>query len=44
MVDSGTATSGVSLTYAAAAHAKYVVKVVSQANVTLTIHFTDSHF
>jgi hypothetical protein len=44
VVDSGTGTSGVSLTYAAAANAKYVVKVISQAKVTLTVHFTDSHY
>jgi hypothetical protein len=44
MVDSGTGTSGVTLTYAAAAHAKYVVKVISQATVTLSVHFSDSHF
>jgi Ethanolamine utilization protein EutJ (predicted chaperonin) len=44
VVDSGTGTSGVTLTYAAAANTKYVVKVVSQARVTLSVHFTDSHF
>jgi hypothetical protein len=44
VVDSGTGVGGVTLTYAAAAHAKYVVKLISKATVTLTVHFSDSHY